>query len=88
MLKHWIDTWIFDLNHEYQYLHSFKNFEIHLKENKDVFGTAVHKRIKDIIARMDGCSLKWAKCYKHGKLDLEHPTSSIGESSNSSMKKI
>ena len=88
MLKHWIDTWIFDLNHEYQYLHSFKRFEIHLKENKDVFGTAVHKRIKDIIVRMDGCSLKWAKCYKHGKLDLEHPTSSIGESSNSSMKKF
>ena len=39
-----------------------------------------------IVERMDCCSTRWARCYKKHLLDLEQSTSSIGESSNSSLK--
>ena len=35
---------------------------------------------------MYACTAKWARCYRRQKMDLEHTTSSIGESMNASLK--
>jgi len=88
VLKEWIDTWIFTLEHEYQFLDSLKQFNDNLESSRKILGSATLQRVEDIVNIMESISTKWAKCYKKAVMDLEHTTSSIGESMNSSMKKF
>ena len=85
-MKVWIDSWIKSIEHEYQFIHSFHELEKYAKKDKKVIGIPTYKRLMTIVERMDCCSTKWARCYKKHLLDLEQSTSSIGESSNSSLK--
>ena len=85
-MKHWIDSWVKDIEHEYQFIHSFKELEKYAKKEKKTIGIQTYKCVMTILERMDCCTSKWARCYKKNLLDLEQSTSSIGESSNSSLK--
>ena len=85
-MKVWIDSWIKDIEHEYQFTYSFKELEKYAKNEKKTIGIQTYKRVMTIVERMDCCTAKWARCYKKHLLDLEQSTSSIGESSNSSLK--
>lgn len=83
--KKWIDTWINDINHEYQLKHSMQMFENFIARNEKKHGTVIlplkehYSSLKNIMSRI-------ALAYKGDKMDLGHMTSSIGESSNKSMK--
>lgn len=87
-MKRWIDSWITNVEHEYQFDHSFQSFKSHLRGCREVLGLATYKRVRKIVDSMECCSTKWAKCFKAQVLDLEQTTSSIGESANASMKRF
>ena len=85
-MKAWIDSWIKEIEHEYQFVYSSKQLETYAKKVKNTLGIKTYKQVMTIVERMDCCTTKWAKCYKKCILDLGQSTSSIGESSNSSLK--
>ena len=88
IFQDWINTWIFTIEREHQYLDSVRRFKIKLKDEREALGPNVHDGIKQICSILEENSTKWAKCYKKSVLDIEQCTSSIGESANSSLKRF
>ena len=79
-------SWISSISHEYQFLDSLAKFKSKLAMVKTVLGTTMYTKVSKIFSSMQCCTTKWAKCYKKSVMDLEHTTTSPGESMNKSMK--
>mmetsp|Transcript_2524 Transcript_2524/g.2829 ORF Transcript_2524/g.2829 Transcript_2524/m.2829 type:complete len:364 (+) Transcript_2524:2-1093(+) len=94
-LKRWIDSWITNIDKEYQFLDSLQKFYDHIKSDhvtkmfsktRNTANMTVLGIVMKLVKNMEMSSTKWAKCYKTSAMDLEQTTSSIGESANGSLK--
>lgn len=52
-MKRWIDSWITNVEHEYQFDHSFQSFKSHLRGCREVLGLATYKRVRKIVDSME-----------------------------------
>jgi len=86
-IKKWIDTWICEIDNEYQFSDSVERFKTHISSLRNTLGDRTYNELQKLWTNsMEPCTTKWARCYREDKMDLEHTTSSIGESMNSSLK--
>ena len=86
-LKKWIDTWICEIDNEYEFTDSVNRFQKHISSLRQSLGDRTYNELQKLWnTSMEPCTTKWARCYRTDKMDIEHTTSSIGESMNSSLK--
>jgi len=85
--RRWINSLITEVQHPYQFTHSVEKFGVYLSLNKVCIGNHAHQQISQIFfTSMMPIDVKWARCHRPLRFDLDQSTSSHTESMNHSLK--
>ena len=87
LIKDWVDSWTFNIELPEQFNDSVERLKSILFGNQNrFFNTTLTNKIKTMFDSLAVSESSWARCYKQPTMDLDHSTSSPGESTNASMK--
>ena len=86
-VKVWIQSWFFVIVHEFQFIHSYTLFEMHMESNREIFQNC-YTNVMDLWRNMKVKRFRWAKCYKSHVMHFDQHASSLSEAGNSSFKRF
>jgi hypothetical protein len=84
--KRWILSWFKEYYTEYQFIHSYTEFENHLMSAKDLLGVQAYNAINDLWGKLKTKRYKWAYPYKNVKKHFGIMSSSMTEAINGHIK--
>ena len=85
--KAWMQSWFFVIVHEFQFVHSYTQFESHMESNREMFKNC-YANVMDLWRNIKVKRHRWAKCYKSHIMCFDQHTSSLSEAGDSSFKRF